>query len=172
MKMVQEFKEQRVAVIDGNECFRQSTKKALHFAKNARINLKNSKDLINLLYHFFIVETLSLKKLERLKDRLTIVFYTTEIQMQLKSQNIFNILYKKIKSTSPIPVFTMTARNATDLPYAAEHCANQCKSNLQRFSQHINANSMRALQHLYTQGLALKTPISEDDVQQMVNEIK
>jgi len=165
MKIIQEFKEQRVAVIDGNECFRLSTKKALHFAKNARINLKSPKDLINLLYHFFIVETLSIKRLERLSDRLTIVFYTTEIQMQLKSQNTFNILYKKIKSTSPIPVFTMMRRCSTDLPYAAERCVEEGKSNLQRFNKHINTNSMRVLQRLYAQGLSLAPGVNIDTQQ-------
>ena len=148
--MIKEFPEQRVVVIDGNECLKSATKKAQRFSQRAGLKLTNSKELLNLIYHFFIVESLSLKRPLKLKFRCTIVFYTAEIKSQLVSEAFFNYLFTKLKKTSPIPVFLMKHKNDVDLPYAASSCLDKDKSNLHAFYKHINNNSLTALKNMFT----------------------
>lgn len=154
--MVTEFLDQRVVVIDGNACLKVATKKAMLFAKRANLNIKSAKDIINLMYHFFIVESLSLKRPLKLKFRCTIVFYVDDLKSQLKNTEAAEYLVKKLKKTSPIPVFTMDRRNNQDLPHAAECCVEKSPSNMQAFYKHINTQSLNALKRMYSTQISIE----------------
>lgn len=154
--MITELPQQRITVIDGNKCLESVLKKVHLYARRSNLELKKLKDFINLTYHFFIVETLKIKKPLSLKFNCTIVFYVSEIQSQLKNEKAFKSLVDLLKRTSPIPVFIMDRRNDKDLPFAAENCINKHKGNLRSFNKHIFTNNLNALKNMYKSQIVIK----------------
>lgn len=146
---------ERILLIDGYACLLQATKKALDLQKKLRLKFTKNKEILNYIYHFFIVDVLDLIKTDKLKFRSTIVFYDTEKQNQLLKGDILTILLKKIKSTSLLPVFHIALRDSPDLPYAAERCLNSYKTNLRSFHKNIQANNLTALKNLYLTKVSL-----------------
>jgi hypothetical protein len=146
--MITDFSEQRVSIIDGNKCLFVATKKALQFLRRSNLKTDNFKDIIKLTYHFFVLESIKLKQSTRLKFNCTIVFYTADFKSQLLSDKFFKILYKKIKNTSPIPVFLMNTSNKLDLPYAALACLEKNKSNMNALYKHANNYNLTFLKRM------------------------
>lgn len=154
--MIKELSEQRIVVINGNACLRDTIKKVHLYARRSSLELKSLKDFVNLTYHFFIVESLKLKKPLSLKFNCTIVFYMVELQNQLKNEKVFKSLVALLKRTSPIPVFTMEHQNDRDLPFAAENCLNKHKGNMRAFNRHIFANNLNSLKNMYKSQIVIK----------------
>jgi hypothetical protein len=160
--MIKNIESHRLTVIDGNVLLEKSVKKFLETKKQLNLTKISARETTNFIYHIFIVDLLDLTKSLKYLYRSTIVFYTGEFKDQLLKGNILNFLTKKIKSTSPIPVFTMNLRNDIDLPHAAECCVDKCKSSLRNFKKHIYTNNLKNLKQMYNNKTVL---IADDSLQ-------
>ena len=135
----------RVLVIDGIKCLEQAAKQALQTARSMNLNLKAHKDLLNLIYHYFVTSSLDLINSESLKFRSTIVFYQSEFKSQQLKLDFLNILVKKIEKTSPIPVFYLSRRDDVELPCAAERRLESVKSTANALNRFVINNNLTAL---------------------------
>jgi len=157
--MIKNIDSHRLTVIDGNALLEKSVRKYLEAKRQLNLTKISSRETTNFIYHIFIVDLLDLTKSLKYLYRSTIVFYTGEFKDQLLKSDISNFLTKKIKTTSPIPVFIMSLHNDTDLPHAAECCIDKCKSSLHSFKKHIYTNNLKKLKQMYNN----KTVLIADD---------
>jgi hypothetical protein len=148
------YNENRVIVLDGVECLNAAAQKTKKFVIQNKLKLKN-RELLNFMYHFFIVDVFKLISTEKLKFRSTIVFYDSRNNNQLLEQKFFELLVRKIKKTCPLPIFTVKSKGDADIPHAAERCLQKDNTRINAFYKTIYKDSLTALQNFYVSKVSL-----------------